>query len=67
MYGPQLAALPHYMAKYRFNYADEQGNVSGIMPGGAPDAQDRTTLKDTRYYVDPSASNGVNGGDTTMT
>jgi cleavage and polyadenylation specificity factor subunit 5 len=33
-YGPQLAALPHYLAKYRFECVDENGDIVAITPGG---------------------------------
>lgn len=58
-YGPQLAALPHYLAKYRFECVDENGNVVAITPGGLPEDGDRTTLEDPRYYHD--SANGTNG------
>jgi cleavage and polyadenylation specificity factor subunit 5 len=33
-YGPQLSAIPHYLSRYRFEFVDDQGRVSKIMPGG---------------------------------
>jgi cleavage and polyadenylation specificity factor subunit 5 len=33
-YGPQLSAIPHYLSKYRFEFVDEEGNVSSVTPGG---------------------------------
>lgn len=35
-YGPQLSAIPHYLSRYRFEFVDEDGNVSSVMPGGGP-------------------------------
>jgi len=35
-YGPQLSAIPHYLSKYRFEFVDEDGNLSSVMPGGGP-------------------------------
>jgi cleavage and polyadenylation specificity factor subunit 5 len=32
-YGPQLSAIPHYLSKYRFEFVDEDGNLSSVMPG----------------------------------
>lgn len=33
-YGPQLSAIPHYLSRYRFEFVDEDGNLSSVMPGG---------------------------------
>lgn len=33
-FGPQLSAIPHYLSRYRFEFVDEQGRVSRVMPGG---------------------------------
>ena len=33
-YGPQLSAIPHYLSRYRFEFVDEDGNLSRVMPGG---------------------------------
>ena len=33
-YGPQLAAIPHLLSRYNFEFVDEQGNVSAVTPGG---------------------------------
>ena len=33
-YGPQLSSIPHYLSRYRFEFVDEDGNVSSVMPGG---------------------------------
>ncbi|KAJ4548741.1 hypothetical protein HRR80_007111 [Exophiala dermatitidis] len=35
-YGPQLSAIPHYLSRYRFEFVDEEGNVSSVTPGGGP-------------------------------
>ena len=35
-YGPQLSAIPHYLSRYRFEFVDEEGNLSCVMPGGGP-------------------------------
>ena len=32
-YGPQLAAIPHLLSRYNFEFVDEQGNVTAITPG----------------------------------
>lgn len=32
-YGPQLSAIPHYLSRYRFEFVDEDGNLSSVMPG----------------------------------
>lgn len=33
-YGPQLSAIPHYLSRYRFEFVDEDGKLSSVMPGG---------------------------------
>lgn len=33
-YGPQLSAIPHLLSRYRFEFVDEEGNVSAVTPGG---------------------------------
>lgn len=48
-YGPQLAALPHYLARYRFEYMDDNGNTIAEMPGGPQYPGARTTRDDPRY------------------
>ena len=35
-YGPQLAAIPHLLSRYNFEYMDENGNVVAVTPGGGP-------------------------------
>ena len=35
-YGPQLAAIPHLLSRYNFEFVDEAGNVSAVTPGGEP-------------------------------
>jgi len=45
-YGPQLAALPHYLAKYRFECVDENGNVVAITPGGTEESNTNGAVKE---------------------
>jgi cleavage and polyadenylation specificity factor subunit 5 len=33
-YGPQLSAIPHYLAKYNFEFVDENDRVIAVTPGG---------------------------------
>ena len=33
-YGPQLAAIPHLLSRYNFEFVDEAGNVNAVTPGG---------------------------------
>ncbi|KAI4168131.1 MAG: hypothetical protein LQ348_007558 [Seirophora lacunosa] len=33
-YGPQLSAIPHLLSRYRFEFVDEEGNISAVTPGG---------------------------------
>ena len=35
-YGPQLAAIPHLLSRYNFEYVDENGEVVAVTPGGGP-------------------------------
>lgn len=35
-YGPQLAAIPHLLSRYNFEYVDENGDVVAVTPGGGP-------------------------------
>jgi len=44
-YGPQLSAIPHYLSRYRFEFLDEDGNVSSVTPGGGPMPGPEPTVK----------------------
>lgn len=35
-YGPQLAAIPHLLSRYNFEFVDENGNVCAVTPGSEP-------------------------------
>ena len=35
-YGPQLAAIPHLLSRYNFEFVDDKGNVCAVTPGGEP-------------------------------
>ena len=35
-YGPQLAAIPHLLSRYNFEFVDEKGNVCAVTPGSEP-------------------------------
>ncbi|KAE9983621.1 hypothetical protein BLS_003991 [Venturia inaequalis] len=76
-FGPQLAALPHYLARYRFQYVDDNGNVLAVTPGPNPEPDARTKLNDPRFIEKAAATNGdanghsgdmnqVDGGDVEM-
>lgn len=43
-YGPQLAAIPHYLSRYRWEFVDEEGVVVSWTPGGAVDGRVRTKV-----------------------
>lgn len=64
-YGPQLAALPHYLSRYRFEYVDDGGNVVAEMPGGPQQPGARTSRDDVRYasHEDTSMGNGDEHAD----
>lgn len=32
-YGPQLAAIPHLLSRYNFEFVDDKGNVCAVTPG----------------------------------
>ena len=54
-YGPQLAAIPHLLSRYNFEFVDEAGNVSAVTPGGE---QSTATTK----VVAGGEGNGNGGG-----
>ncbi|KAF2403123.1 cleavage and polyadenylation specific factor 5 [Trichodelitschia bisporula] len=65
-YGPQLAALPHYLARYNFEYVDEHGNVVAMTPAGMPSSsppernnQDQN-MADAGQGQDDQGTNGAN-------
>ena len=35
-YGPQLAAIPHLLSRYNFEFVDDDGNVCAVTPGSEP-------------------------------
>ena len=35
-YGPQLAAIPHLLSRYNFEFVDKNGNVCAMTPGCEP-------------------------------
>lgn len=35
-YGPQLAAIPHLLSRYNFEFVDKDGNVCAVTPGNEP-------------------------------
>ena len=35
-YGPQLAAIPHLLSRYNFEFVDDNGNVCAVTPGSEP-------------------------------
>lgn len=37
-YGPQLSAIPHLLSRYRFEFVDEEGNITAMTPGGEYEA-----------------------------
>lgn len=38
-YGPQLAAIPHLLSRYNFEFVDDNDNVVAVTPGSmSPDA-----------------------------
>lgn len=44
-YGPQLAAIPHLLSRYNFEFVDEKGNVTAMTPGiESPHGDDGTGI-----------------------
>jgi hypothetical protein len=66
VYGPQLAALPHYLARYRFEYVNDKGEVVAQTPGLAPQPDQRLTREDPRYFsghtTNAAADTAMDGG-----
>jgi len=50
-YGPQLAAIPHLLSRYNFEFVDESGNVTAITPGSEPPKGGREELPVTKVLV----------------
>jgi cleavage and polyadenylation specificity factor subunit 5 len=50
-YGPQLAAIPHLLSRYNFEFVDENDNVVAVTPGGGPFATGIAKLR-TQVLVD---------------
>ena len=64
-YGPQLAAIPHLLSRYNFEFVDEKGNVTAVTPGTEPPPSvpkvltgDKAEQVDEKAQVN-GASNGV--------
>ena len=69
-YGPQLAAIPHLLSRYNFEFVDEKGNVCAVTPGTeAPRggikvlAGDQEFKEESGVKVKPEK---MEGEDTTM-
>ena len=43
-YGPQLAAIPHLLSRYNFEFVDEKGNVCAVTPGTEPPSGNPRTI-----------------------
>jgi hypothetical protein len=57
--------LPHYLARYRFEYVDDNGKVVAEMPGVAPEPGARTTREDPRYFKENGTAADTTMGDET--
>ncbi len=59
-YGPQLAAIPHLLSRYNFEFVDEKGEVCAVTPGSeAP----RGGVKFLAGGEGPDAAHEAEGGD----
>ena len=67
-YGPQLAAIPHLLSRYNFEFVDEEGNVCAVTPGGEPASRGLKLLagglgngerKEERQEVDEEVGHAV--------
>ena len=56
-YGPQLSAIPHLLSRYNFEFVDEDGNVSAVMPGTEQGAEPPSTR-----VLAGGGSGGLGGG-----
>lgn len=77
-YGPQLSAIPHYLSRYRFEFVDEDGNVSSVMPGagempgpeqtvkvlvGQQEEKEKDTMKEIKGEANADADVKIENGD----
>ena len=62
-YGPQLAAIPHLLSRYNFEYVDENGNVVAVTPGGGPidDGGQSIPIPSAKVLSDGGADDAENG------
>ena len=58
-YGPHLAAIPHLLSRYNFEFVDDKGNVCAVTPGSEPP---RSGIKVLTGGVDVKAENGNENG-----
>ena len=61
-YGPQLAAIPHLLSRYSFEFVDEEGSVKAVTPGlegprggvkvlaGMKDEEEQRTNGENKHY-----------------
>ncbi|KAM0723858.1 hypothetical protein Q7P37_000848 [Cladosporium fusiforme] len=63
-YGPQLSAIPHYLSRFRWEFADEEGKVVSWTPGGPVDERVRTKiLAGGEDEAEQKGDEGVTNGD----
>lgn len=67
-YGPQLAAIPHLLSRYNFEFVDDKGNVCAVTPGSeAPRGGVKVVAgegEDLEMKTDGGAEHAVNGTGT---
>lgn len=57
-YGPQLAAIPHLLSRYNFEFVNENGEVEAVTPG--------SEIPKTGVKVLAGEAEGANGTDAKM-
>lgn len=63
-YGPQLAAIPQYLSRFRWEFVNEEGRVVSYTPGGKVDARVTTkVLVDGGVDADGDVDFGLGYGD----
>ena len=62
-YGPQLAAIPHLLSRYNFEYVDENGDVVAVTPGGGPIDDGGQSIPMPPAKVLSDSGGGGNGDD----
>jgi cleavage and polyadenylation specificity factor subunit 5 len=60
-YGPQLAAIPHLLSRYNFEFVDEEGKVCAVTPGS--EAPSNMKVEEGNAKTKQEIENGGGHGD----